>query len=297
MSNNPPPPQQHLDEEDDAAEKSVDPMQEEMKRLASQGMRQAEKRMKSALKKAAATAKQQEIEERKLDIEKERLEMEQVKEMHKKHVEMEKLRLDQQKQFAKASRIADEVKVDVAASQYNTAEKETKAKDDAMRKVGLLKTRLGAAGTGRRLTSAHPLREWLLELEVCNNQLNLERAMDVPEQLFYRVINVIEQAAKTFYNIDGLSADVRQAVQVSREAEPGSPDAHLDRCVQQCSIMYSHLFAASPQLFVIASVAQLAERRHRLNEIARGNRLDRQMSQVVEEEFDKMLAESRKENH
>lgn len=276
-----------LDEEDDDPQE--DPMVDLVKNMATKEERLAKKRMDEALKKAATEEKQRELENRKLDVEKEKLEMERMKEMHKKHVEMEKLRLEQQKQFAKASRAADEVKADLAASQYDSVDKETKAKDDAMRKVGLLQQRLGARGTGRRLTAASPLKEWILELEICNSQLNLERASDVPEQMLYGVMKLVEEVARPAYNIDGLTDDFKAAVQASREADPGSFDSHLDRAMLQCSIKYSHLFAVSPELYVAGSILKLAQQRHHKNEVARGEAIDKNMSSLVEEEFNKMM--------
>lgn len=281
-----------LNEEDDASNTehvAPDPAVEEIRRMASAPERAAAKRAKASKAKQEQAQRAQELEERRLALESEKLEAERVKEMHRKHTEMEKLRLEQQKQFAKASRVADEVKASVKAQQYDTAEKQMMAKDDAMRKVGQLQTQLGARGTGRRLTAANSLEDWLLELEVCNNQLNMERAYDVPVAVFYETLQLSEQMLAPFYNIDGLSKDVKEAQEASQRAPPGSLDSHLDRAIIQCSIEVSHLFAMSPRMFVALSVLKMAKRRHDLNKVARGHALDAEMSKQVEDEFEKMM--------
>jgi len=218
----------------------VDPMVEEMKRLAEAPQRKKAKKSQQEQDALRQQREQAAIGEMEAELRKQELLAKQEEAAHKRHVEMEKQRMEQMKQFTRATKMISDAKGEEQAEAMKG--KDTAgARDDAIRKIMMLREECGARGSGRRLTMDTPLSILLAELELCHTQLNLERAADMPEQIFFSLSGALETALLPFADFGGTTEQFNGMLQASRKAPDGSLESHLDRAFKQCSIKYSHV--------------------------------------------------------
>lgn len=178
----------------------------------------------------------------------------------------QKAREEQYKSFARAVKVSAEAEAAAAAIE-DTPEK----RFDALRKYGLLRE-MGLPGTRARLSADSPLEKILAEIGVMDSQLNLERAVGMPEQIVTGSIRSAEYAALPFgIDIRGTADDFEALLEDSRKsADP--IDRHLDRAMLQLSIKYSSYFAMGPEMYIGTLLLRLGRSRMARNERARAER-------------------------
>ena len=245
--------------------KEDDPMQEEMQRLATE--KQTKKRAAAAEKARNKRAEEEATEARRRDAELRQRELEHAERVRteKKHLELEKLRMERDKINAKAVKQSAAAQAQREIDENLSEEGAAKEKEDLMRKVSLFRERLGVHGTGKRITVDTPLHMLKTEFELCNSQMNLQRAEEMPRQFFVETARAFEIAAARFVDFRGTTDEFDECIERGKNAEPNSFEWQLNRAMMQCSINYSHLFAVRPELFIVGSFVKMAQERARLN--------------------------------
>lgn len=267
-----------------------DPMEAELRRLAAEPQRLADEAAAKERQRLLAEEHQAERQRVEIELKKREAQRKEDEAVRKHHLEMEKIRIEQQKMHMRAEKAQAEDRAQIKAAAIKEEDR-IAARDDAIRKISLLKDRCGAVGSGKQIGINTPLPTLLAELELCNTQLNLERASTMPETMIWMSMGAAESAVCMFADVSGVTQDCVNALHASRAAPLGSPENQLDMAFQQCSIMYSHLFSMSPGMFCATTFAKIAQQRYHLNMQAREDAADARPTDTIQEEYKRQFGD------
>lgn len=172
-----------------------------------------------------------------------------------------KAREEQMKSFARSAKLATEASL--AQKERDQQIQDTPAaREDALHQFGQLRE-MGVPGTGKRLTADSPLTAILLENEVMHQQLNKERATDLPIVVVHGLVRAAAQFPP-LYNLHGAADDLERLYETSQRGETREERAYY-RTMQQLSIKYGGYFTTGPEMFVLMQVIQVLKLRWDFN--------------------------------
>lgn len=168
-------------------------------------------------------------------------------------------REDQMKSFARATKLATEA---AAADRERRQQLEDTplAREEALRQFGLLRE-MGVPGTGKRMTIDSPLANILIENDIMNQQLNNERATDMPLVILH---GAVRYASLAFPLMAGAGDDLEAAYEASKRGQTREERAYY-RTMQQLSIKYGSYFAMSPEMFAVMQMIEVVKNRVQYN--------------------------------
>lgn len=168
-------------------------------------------------------------------------------------------REEQMKSFARATKLATEA---AAADRERRQQLEDTpyAREEALRQFGLLRE-MGVPGTGKRMTIDSPLANILLENDIMNQQLNNERATDMPLVLLH---GAVRYASLAFPLMAGAADDLEMAYEQSKQGQTREQRQYY-RTMQQLSIKYGSYFAMSPEMFAVMQMIEVIKTRVQYN--------------------------------
>lgn len=162
------------------------------------------------------------------------------------------------KKLADAGKAASKVQAEAEARAKKVADT-PEARAELLRQIGLLKELLQVAPR-RAVTANTSLQELQVELHGMNAQLNMERAVGLPESILFSTLGAFEKVAAPYADGRGAAADFERAVELSRKSSD-PVERQLGRAMTQASIKYSSYLQSGPEMYIAFSYMQVFKQR------------------------------------